>query len=172
MQNLIETLREELGELGLNHNIEITPIPMVNPGVGSYEALSQLEDVQVPLKAECNAQIPTTTYQELPFKVTDQKNQQCSVCLCDYEPTDQVRHLPCDHVFHTDCIKQWFDLNSKCPVCKSDLNSILAGKTTRCSSSSAARYNDMVEYYANHYANQSPYQQVLNEINSLREEQD
>jgi hypothetical protein len=31
----------------------------------------------------------------------------CAVCLCEYEPDDLVRVLPCHHYFHRQCIEPW-----------------------------------------------------------------
>ncbi|CAK0833230.1 unnamed protein product, partial [Prorocentrum cordatum] len=35
------------------------------------------------------------------------QQQQCMVCLSDFEAGDQVRRLPCGHVFHAPCIDEW-----------------------------------------------------------------
>ena len=34
---------------------------------------------------------------------------ECSICMVDYETTDQVTPLPCDkrHYFHSECIERW-----------------------------------------------------------------
>jgi len=115
---IINNLQAQLGEM----NVQIVP---VGGGGGGYEVLSELEDVPVPLHSECDSVIPTKVYQELSKDLTTDKNKRCAVCLCDYEPEDQVRHLPCDHLFHPDCIQEWFKANAKCPVCKFDLNSLV-----------------------------------------------
>mmetsp|Transcript_26553 Transcript_26553/g.68551 ORF Transcript_26553/g.68551 Transcript_26553/m.68551 type:complete len:446 (-) Transcript_26553:228-1565(-) len=43
---------------------------------------------------------------------------QCMVCLCDFEDDEQVRHLPCKHVFHTGCIDEWLGRDAHCPLCR------------------------------------------------------
>lgn len=40
----------------------------------------------------------------------------CSICLEDFEPCACTAQLPCGHVFHTDCIKTWFERNCSCPM--------------------------------------------------------
>ena len=47
----------------------------------------------------------------------------CSICLCEYEKGDRLVSLPCNHVFHEDCITSWTDHNTRCPLCNADLNS-------------------------------------------------
>ncbi len=43
----------------------------------------------------------------------------CSICLQQYEPGEKVRHLPCQHVFHRDCVDEWLLGESRlCPMCK------------------------------------------------------
>ncbi|XP_057529763.1 RING-H2 finger protein ATL1-like [Amaranthus tricolor] len=44
----------------------------------------------------------------------------CSICLREgYEDDEMCKVLPeCDHVFHSDCIDQWFMKKQSCPVCR------------------------------------------------------
>lgn len=46
----------------------------------------------------------------------------CTICLDEYQDGDQLRILPCLHIFHTCCIDNWLPRNSTCPVCKMDIN--------------------------------------------------
>ena len=32
--------------------------------------------------------------------------ERCLVCLCDYEASEQVRQLSCQHVYHRECIDE------------------------------------------------------------------
>ncbi|EAS07488.1 zinc finger, C3HC4 type (RING finger) protein (macronuclear) [Tetrahymena thermophila SB210] len=46
----------------------------------------------------------------------------CSICLIEYEIDEIVIVLPkCKHYFHYDCIKLWFQSNSKCPFCRDNI---------------------------------------------------
>lgn len=46
----------------------------------------------------------------------------CSICVDDFLPTDQVKQLPCLHVFHTKCIDVWLaEHDVTCPVCRDDV---------------------------------------------------
>lgn len=40
----------------------------------------------------------------------------CAVCKDQFESHEMVIELPCEHIFHDDCIKPWLKLNSTCPV--------------------------------------------------------
>ncbi|KAG0004820.1 hypothetical protein BGZ65_012619 [Modicella reniformis] len=48
----------------------------------------------------------------------------CPICLCDYEDLEELRHLPCDHYFHKDCVDEWLKLKRTCPLCKHDVAQI------------------------------------------------
>jgi E3 ubiquitin-protein ligase RNF38/44 len=45
----------------------------------------------------------------------------CSVCIGDYEPGDELRVLPCKHLFHKECVDQWLSVNATCPLCRTSL---------------------------------------------------
>merc|ERR1719502_154963 len=42
----------------------------------------------------------------------------CAVCLDDLEPGVTIRQLPCQHLFHKDCIDPWLEAHYTCPLCK------------------------------------------------------
>ncbi|KAL8499688.1 hypothetical protein ACS0TY_019603 [Phlomoides rotata] len=47
----------------------------------------------------------------------------CSICLEEYNGKDKVRNLnQCGHYFHVECIDQWLQKNSSCPVCRTSLS--------------------------------------------------
>ncbi|KAM5385313.1 hypothetical protein ACJZ2D_000954 [Fusarium nematophilum] len=42
----------------------------------------------------------------------------CAICLETIKDDDLVRHLPCEHNFHSNCIAQWFmRRHDTCPIC-------------------------------------------------------
>ena len=55
--------------------------------------------------------------QVLVYKQSTDPICRCSICQLDLEPTDEVCVLPCNHVFHTECIQQWLAQRKVSCVC-------------------------------------------------------
>merc|ERR1711971_425922 len=66
-------------------------------------------------------------------------DEQCCLCLENYESEQEVRVLPCSHYFHTQCIDGWFAARSflprSCPQCRQNpvpvTGQATAGQQTR-----------------------------------------
>ncbi|KAM7252600.1 hypothetical protein ACFE04_008109 [Oxalis oulophora] len=44
---------------------------------------------------------------------------ECVICLEEFQDDDELRLLPkCDHMFHRDCIDNWFVRKVICPLCR------------------------------------------------------
>lgn len=48
-------------------------------------------------------------------------DNECSICLGKYKITDKIKELPCRHIFHKKCIKNWLERSDKCPLCQFDI---------------------------------------------------
>ncbi|KAF3796796.1 E3 ubiquitin-protein ligase [Nymphaea thermarum] len=48
-------------------------------------------------------------------------NHECCICLAKYKAKEDVRELPCSHLFHLKCVDQWLRIISSCPLCKQHL---------------------------------------------------
>lgn len=54
-------------------------------------------------------------------EVTNQelKAEPCSICLENFEDDkDDVSAMPCDHVYHRNCIVKWLRTSQTCPMCR------------------------------------------------------
>ncbi|XP_054719013.1 E3 ubiquitin-protein ligase arkadia-C-like [Uloborus diversus] len=51
----------------------------------------------------------------------DDNLEKCTICLCEFEDDEDVRRLPCMHLFHIECVDQWLTTNKRCPICRVDI---------------------------------------------------
>lgn len=40
----------------------------------------------------------------------------CTICLSEFEEEDEAVQLPCNHVFHTECVGRWLQRSRHCPM--------------------------------------------------------
>ena len=46
------------------------------------------------------------------------KEKECSICLGNFKVSEEIMSIPCFHMFHSYCIKQWLIREKICPICK------------------------------------------------------
>ncbi|XP_015776874.1 PREDICTED: E3 ubiquitin-protein ligase synoviolin-like isoform X2 [Acropora digitifera] len=64
--------------------------------------------------ANMNTLYPDATPEEL--------QQGDNVCIiCREEMTTGCKKLPCNHIFHTSCLRSWFQRQQTCPTCRMDV---------------------------------------------------
>ncbi|EEF31275.1 RING-H2 finger protein ATL66 [Ricinus communis] len=64
--------------------------------------------------------LPITQFKNKKEEEPRVSNNECAVCLGEYEEGEWLKHLPnCAHVFHVACIDTWFQTHSNCPLCRS-----------------------------------------------------
>ena len=57
----------------------------------------------------------------LPINIEDIKENECSICLEEYNRDKDIIKLKCNHEYHKECIKAWFDINKNCPQCRKNI---------------------------------------------------
>ncbi|UJR07836.1 hypothetical protein I4U23_012119 [Adineta vaga] len=57
-------------------------------------------------------------------QTTDEFDQkECVICRMEYEPNEQVKKLPCGHLFHANCVTRWLVRTRVCPTCRQRITS-------------------------------------------------
>lgn len=55
----------------------------------------------------------------------EDNTEKCTICLSEFEDNEDVRRLPCMHLFHIECVDQWLATNKRCPICRVDIETHL-----------------------------------------------
>ena len=45
------------------------------------------------------------------------ENNECIICLENMKTGDKIKILECGHIYHNECINDWFKRKKECPVC-------------------------------------------------------
>ena len=62
---------------------------------------------------------PESTIKSVKKLAEDKKK--CLICLEKFVKGQKSIALPCIHIFHSQCIKQWMKKKNSCPICKNKI---------------------------------------------------
>lgn len=112
--------------------------PFRGPFRGSFEELIHLEERLGNVnRGASQGTIERCTYphkykkrklhskQEEDEGAEEDTEEKCTICLSILEEGEDVRRLPCMHLFHQVCVDQWLITNKKCPICRVDIEAQL-----------------------------------------------
>lgn len=68
----------------------------------------------IPAPDDVIRNLPHFTFTEASLK--ESAFDDCAVCKEDFLVGDKVIKLPCEHVYHEDCLVPWLERNGSCPV--------------------------------------------------------
>jgi len=135
-------LNDQFGSMQINGfqpmmNMNIINNLMMGDGAGGFGGFQ----FSVPRPRVANQQnidaLPTDTYTEKKEddntnntaetekekKDEKDKKETCSICLEEFKNGDEIRRLPCFHIFHKNEIDRWLRTgNDKCPICRVPIN--------------------------------------------------
>ena len=64
--------------------------------------------------------LPVHTYTAPGPGASDSSKTDCNVCLSEFKSGEQLRTLPCCHIYHVECIDEWLkvcEIESNCSIC-------------------------------------------------------
>ncbi|XP_071706180.1 probable E3 ubiquitin-protein ligase RHC2A [Rutidosis leptorrhynchoides] len=90
------------------------------------DQLSQIEgnglgriDTNPPASKAAIEAMPTIEIQENHVTI----ESYCAVCKEPFDLGSEAKEMPCQHLYHSDCILPWLALRNSCPVCRHELPS-------------------------------------------------
>jgi hypothetical protein len=77
------------------------------------------EGISNPETATTTLTIDPAAENDAPLAGTEDEDAfECTICLMEISDGEQVGVLPCMHVFHVDCLKEWITRKNACPLCQ------------------------------------------------------
>lgn len=71
--------------------------------------------------AEGRAGLSDQEIQALPkVRFHQTEEQQCAICLEQFQSGELLTQLRCLHFFHVSCVTRWFEQSTQCPLCRSN----------------------------------------------------
>ena len=70
--------------------------------------------------------------------------EECSICLENYNNKDNIIKLKCNHQFHFNCINSWIEKNECCPICRTAL---VVEKSENLNNTFSHQYASIYDYY-------------------------
>ncbi|CAE8627058.1 unnamed protein product, partial [Polarella glacialis] len=117
-------------------NIALTVFMFVNIiGLAYFLRVLMRIGVVQSSKAAPAGSLEANTEKVLAQVAIDADSPQCPICLEDFADGDDTQILvktkPCQHYFHTSCIKDWLKVNRDCPLCRTDLSTKTGGEESQ-----------------------------------------
>lgn len=92
-----------------------------NIGVEILPTQTTLEDVNIPISTEAFNKLEEMEYKKYCKEHGKKVCEVCAICQETYEDTSEIKILPCEHIFHKECVQEWLQkYQHKCPLCRSD----------------------------------------------------
>jgi len=54
-------------------------------------------------------------------EMEDDPSQECVVCRDRFSSGQACTAMPCEHIYHDECLSQWLGVHNSCPMCRMEL---------------------------------------------------
>ena len=126
-----DSLRNIINDRNFGSNFDISLIIENNSINGislSQSNDDELSDLSFLNNISCNQfnRIEKSLFGNLPeTKIKDISNlfyKNCLICLNDFEKNELITTLPCSHIFHCACLREWISYKKVCPLCRASID--------------------------------------------------
>ena len=83
------------------------------------EGEEEVESIYNPLNEDIIKSLPIIKLKDI-SKLSENKTN-CIICMENFKEGDNTISLPCIHIYHEKCIKDWFKRQNFCPICKFEI---------------------------------------------------
>ena len=57
----------------------------------------------------------------VPYNFQEVKDNGCSICGKEHIKIEDLKVLQCNHIWHRECINEWFKKKYSCPLCRNNI---------------------------------------------------
>ncbi|GCB61974.1 hypothetical protein scyTo_0004184 [Scyliorhinus torazame] len=103
-------------------------IPVYHPTPSQTRLASQLteeEQIRIAQRLGLIQHLPKGTFDFGGKDSQNKKIKECVICMMDFDYGDQIRFLPCMHIYHVECIDEWLMRSFTCPSCMEPVDAAL-----------------------------------------------
>lgn len=110
--------------LGASSPLSLSPIPQSTSRPPSLwvpaitaTTIAASGSCSSPIQSD-NIEVVPPTLETYPQAWETNFDDECAICLYEFDDGDELRHLYCNHCFHRNCVDRWLVKNPFCPKCK------------------------------------------------------
>ena len=87
------------------------------PKILNYISTNQSNMSQL-CKPSKNNILTEVLYTDQPSTGTPVSPETCAICIENFISGEKIIGLECNHIFHSNCILEWFEKSKSCPTCR------------------------------------------------------
>lgn len=75
------------------------------------------ESMELAIRFTVISELPITNCTHKLIESLSAEKKECMICMNEYEAGEELRFLPCMHIYHRECVDQWLMKALRCPEC-------------------------------------------------------